>query len=180
MLALRSGMPVGPKSFLESIHVHVPLDTSVERQSLVIVNAPIAFAGGYVPIRNAVDGKPVPAHTRTLAPHQSPVVVHRTDTRTLVIRPNRGFIKSAWDQLGRSLNHPLALGERVELTGMTAEVTALTEDHRPAEVAFRFDVPLEDDSLCWLYWNGETYDWFTPPRVGETVTLNGHGAVPEI
>ncbi len=170
-LALRSGMPIGPKSLLESIHVNVPMDTSVEEQSVVIVNTPIVLAGGYLPIRNALAGRPVPAHTRTLAPHQPPVVVTRRDTQTLVIRPNRGFLKSPWDQLGRGVNHSMTLGERVELTGMTAEVTALTDDRRPAEVAFHFDVPLEDSSLLWLCWTGRTYEPFVPPVVGATVTL---------
>ncbi len=37
---------------------------------------------------------------------------------------------------------------------MTAGVVALTGDGRPAEVVFRFEVPLEDPSLSWLGYRG--------------------------
>ena len=134
-------------------------------------STPIVLAGGYLPIRNALEGRPVPAHTRTLAPHQPPLVIARPDGRTLAVRPKGGFLKSPWDQLGRGLNHSMTLGDRVELTGMTAVVTALTDDLRPAEVAFRFDVPLEDPSLLWLCWTGRKYEPFIPPIVGQSVTL---------
>jgi hypothetical protein len=55
----------------------------------------------------------------------------------------------------------------VELTGMTAEVTELTTDGRPAEVAFHFDVPLADDSLIWPCDRGGTFEPFTPPAIGQ-------------
>ena len=65
----------------------------------------------------------------------------------------------------------MSLGQRVELTGMTVTVTALTEDGRPAEAAFRFSVPLEDTSLRWLNWKDDMFQPFAPPAVGETVVL---------
>jgi hypothetical protein len=51
---------------------------------------------------------------------------------------------------------------------MTAEVIAMTGDGRPAEAAFRFDVPLEDPSLEWLCYRGGRFEPFTPPAVGES------------
>jgi hypothetical protein len=54
---------------------------------------------------------------------------------------------------------------------MTVEVTALTDDNRPAEAAFRFSVPLEDASLHWLCYRGKAFEPFTPPAVGETVEI---------
>ncbi len=65
------------------------------------------------------------------------------------------------------------MGERVKLTGMTAEVTQLTDDGRPAEVRFRFDVPLEDPSLCWLCYRYDQFVPFTPPPIGQTVDIPG-------
>jgi len=66
---------------------------------------------------------------------------------------------------------PDAVGERVVLTGMTATVTAITADGRPAEAAFRFDVPLEDASLRWLWWQDGEFRPFTPPAVGQTLEI---------
>ena len=58
-------------------------------------------------------------------------------------------------------------GQRVELTGMMAEVVELTEDGRPAEVVFRFDVPLEDPSLLWLCFRAGRFEPWTPPAIGQ-------------
>ena len=74
----------------------------------------------------------------------------------------------------------MALGHRVSLTGMTAEVTELTPDGRPAEVAFHFAVPLEDDSLIWLCDRGGTFEPFQPPAIGqaERIVVGGLLARP--
>ncbi len=172
-LAVRSAMPVGPRNLVERLGAHnVPMDDSVADQSVVIVTAPLPLAACYLPERRALDGLPVPAHTRVLAPsHPKPVVVHRPNVRTLIVRPGNGYLWMAIDQLARGPHHPMSLGERVELTDMTATVTALTEGGRPAEVSFEFRVPLEDASLRFLYWNDEEFAPFTPPPVGESVHL---------
>ena len=66
----------------------------------------------------------------------------------------------------------MSRGERVELTGMTAEVVELTDDGRPAEVAFRLKEPLEDDR-----WSGSataivaSKPLTRPAGVGERMTL---------
>ena len=62
-------------------------------------------------------------------------------------------------------------GERVELTGMTVEVTELTADGRPAEAIFRFDRELEDPMLVWLRSRRDGLVPFVPPPVGTSVTL---------
>ena len=66
----------------------------------------------------------------------------------------------------------MIVGQRVELTGMTAKVLTLTSDGRPDQVSFTFDVPLEDSSLRWLWWDERGFAPFVPPSVGETVELS--------
>ena len=58
---------------------------------------------------------------------------------------------------------------------MTATVLSLTEDGRPANVAFRFETPLEDESLRWICWQGGEFVPWAPPAVGEEVTLHFGG-----
>jgi hypothetical protein len=89
----------------------------------------------------------------------------------LVVRPEKGYLAWVADRIFRGMHHPLAVGEKVELMGMTVEITALTADGRPAEAAFRFAVPLEDTSLCWLCYRGKAFEPFTPPAVGESVEI---------
>ena len=65
----------------------------------------------------------------------------------------------------------MSLGQKVQLTGMTVEITRMTGDNRPYEATFRFDVPLEDASLRWLQFKNGAFIPFTPPAVGQKITL---------
>jgi hypothetical protein len=172
VLAVRCAMPIGPRSLVDGLQIRLPKEAELEGQTIVAVTAPLGFGIGYLPIKRALEGLSVPAHTWALAPYDRDfVAVRRTDEQTLVIRPKNGYLVLAGDRLPRGLQHPMSVGERVELTGMTAEVLALTEDGRPAEVAFRFSVPLEDPSLRFLRWESFAFIPFALPEVGETVEL---------
>jgi hypothetical protein len=102
------------------------------------------------------------------------VAIRRTDSRTLVVRPKDGYLAWFFDRLFRGERHPMTLGERVELTGMSVEVTALTEDGRPAEATISFAVPLEDRSLRWLQWREGEFVPFSLPPVGAAVEVYAH------
>jgi hypothetical protein len=150
-----------------------------------------------VPSLRASRGQPMPAHTRILAPGYYSVELTRIDERTVSVRPEYGYLVQpgaiVWgdrdpfplahpaygyqhgDGFFRSDAFPMALGERVELTGMSAEVAAVADDGRPAEARVVFDVPLEDSSLVWLQWDWEqnAYKAFALPAVGETIHISG-------
>jgi hypothetical protein len=170
-LPLRSAFPMGPNALGQRLFVHTALDQSVETQSVVIVNAPSPLHAGYLPLLRELEGAPVPRHTRILAPGQPAVTIRRPDAQSLAIRPERGYLDWVLDRLFRSEVRPMSLGHRVELTGLSVEVTDLTTDGRPAEAVFRFNVPLEDLSLCWLCFRDGRFVPFVPPAVGETVVL---------
>lgn len=67
----------------------------------------------------------------------------------------------------------MAVGRPVPLSRMTIQVTAVTQDGRPAEATFRFAVPLEDPSLRWVVWQNGGFVPFNPPRVGQKVVVSG-------
>lgn len=73
----------------------------------------------------------------------------------------------------RGKDHLVTLGHTVHLTGLTIQVTAVTEDGRPAEATFRFTVPLEDGSLRWVAWQEGSFAPFNLPGVGEKIVLPG-------
>jgi hypothetical protein len=171
LLPFRAAYPMGPTNLLARCLVRAPMDSALERQDLIIVNHPIPLLDAYLFAEREIKGLPLPRRVRILCSGWSPVSVRRTDASTLVIRPKRGYMPSIADQLFRNEEHPLSLGERVELTGMTVEVTELTADKRPAEATFRFTVPLEDPSLRWLQWKRGGFLPFTPPEVGQTVEI---------
>lgn len=172
-LPLRAAYPVGPEDYMDKFHVRTPLDASAADKAVVVINAPSAIHVGYIGALNMLEGRPVPKFTRVLTSGPAASTVSRPDARTLIVRPDGGYLVWLFDRLFREEGRDLKLGEQVALTGMIAEVTALTDDGRPAEVAFRFDVPLEDESLIWLRWNAdrETYEHCDPLEIGETKTF---------
>ena len=75
----------------------------------------------------------------------------------------------------RGADHPLSVGQRIHLPRMSVEVLAVDGKGFPVEAAFEFDVPLEDRSLRWLFWDWDDrhYKPFVVPAVGGTVELVG-------
>ena len=128
---------------------NAPLGEGAEERTVVIPNAPNVFLTSYMPATRALAGKSVPMRMRSLAANTFfPVPIHMTrqDERTLVVKPRGGF---PW-YLVRDRYHPLPVGHKIELTGITVEILALADEGWPLEVAYRFDGPLEDPSLLWL------------------------------
>jgi hypothetical protein len=170
-LPFRAANPAGPAWVMERLDVRAPLGSSVGDRTVVIVNAPSPVNACYLILHQELSGRPVPRHTRVLAPAIPAVILRRLDERTLAIRPRGGYLRWFLDQVFRSERRRFALGDRVMLTGMTVTVTDLTADGRPAEATFQFEVPLESPSLLWLCFRGDGFEPFTPPAVGEEVEI---------
>lgn len=169
-LPIRAAFPDGG-AMADRFGIQVAFDPSIEQQDLVLVNPPSVMHVAYFLAEREERGLPAPRRVRALASGRQAVAVSRPDERTLVVRPARGFISWKFEELLRDERNPMVVGERVELTGLTIEVTALTEDGRPGEAVFRFAVPLEDTSLHWLCWGPEGFVSFALPAVGSDVVL---------
>jgi hypothetical protein len=120
----------------------------------------------------------MPRYTRVLFPSFAAMEITCTDARTLVLRPERGYLVSPLDTIYRDSTRPMALGQRVVLPDVTITVTELTPDGRPAAVTCRFREPLEHPSLRWLCWRGDRYRPFIPPAVGATLRLPAPRLLP--
>jgi hypothetical protein len=175
-----------------------------ERRNMMVVNVPSPGHTLYLSSATSAYGQPTPERIRVLAPGYGSVDVTRVDSHTLTIRPANGYLVppgarggndgeplppahlaygyQQGDRFFRSSDHPIDLGYTVELTDMRVEVTALTEDGRPAEGRVEFAVPLEDPSLAWVQWDWEedTYVPFMLPDVGETVHIPGPFDTPMV
>ncbi len=170
-LPFRAANPLGPRWVEQRLYVHTPLGPAIGQKTLVIVNAPSPVNAGYVAFLQFLAGKPVPRHIRVLAPAIPAVAIRRLDNFTLEIRPDDGYIDWLLDRVFRGDRRPMALGEEVKLTGMTARVTDLTDDGRPAVATFRFDVPLESERLVWLCFKGQGFEPFSLPAVGQKTEI---------
>ena len=149
----------------------VPSDVSITTKSVVLVNPPLDPFAGYFLMYRVAAGEHRPKHLRWLTTGVTDVRIERVDERTLRIRPGAGFLSSTSQMMLRSLTHPMRLGERITLSGMTIEVSDLAPDGRPLEIVVRFAHQLEDPSLEWLKWDEHGYVPFQLPAVGETVVL---------
>ncbi len=170
-MVIRSRYPLGPDRLLPERLVQIDVSESVRDKDLCIVNAPLPAFTSHVLLRHQLEGRPAPKRLRVLAPALAPVRVHRSDDRTLVIAPARGFGDHILGRLFRTKDRPMKSGDHVQLQGLSIKVTRVQADGMPAEAVFRFDVPLEDDSLYWLRWKGRRLVPWTPPPVGKTVEL---------
>jgi hypothetical protein len=173
-LLIHSASPMGPREIIGSLQNIASFDESIENQDLIIVNPPSAFVSLTSLTAWAAEGQPLPRHMRILCSSLfRPVKVQRTDEKTIKVRPHVGYLVFVFDKLFRGDQHALSIGDRVELTGMSVEVTELTDDGRPAEAAFTFSVVLEDPSLRWLQYKEGSFVTFSPPAVGQSVELPG-------
>jgi hypothetical protein len=170
-MAVSSRFPLGSDKLAAHFSTHLNLDPSAAGQTVIIVNPPVALGASYVAVTAEAHGTAVPRHTRILAPGYAKVTIYRPSDNSLIVRPQWGFLAWIGDRIFRSIQYRFQLGEKVELTGFTAEVLEMTPDNRPAEVRFTFDVPLEDSSLRWFQCKNGNYVPFAPPSIGDTIEL---------
>ncbi len=170
----------------------LPSDTAARFQTVLIVSTPTYAVFTYSALMRLLYGEPYLSRTLVLGSGSRPLEIHRPDERTLLIRPAGGFLaplggsppgremaqvlfdqRCAFRTLDRLYrdHSPMTIGQRIKLLGVTAEITALTADGRPAEAAFRLGMKLETPLFRWLRWEDGEYVPFVLPAVGETLTL---------
>lgn len=149
----------------------LPDDEALEKQSLVFINGNELLVAYVIPVRQMTGGA-VPLFTSQLASMQDINQVTRVDDRTLEIQPALGFLAQGGDLLMNDTKLPFQVGQCIRWPAFDATVVQVTADGRPARVQFQFPVPLEDDSLRWVYWQDGLLQEFVLPAVGETVVVN--------
>jgi hypothetical protein len=169
----------------------LPADEMVGDQTLLVLHCPTYFVSIYGPLIQTFRRKPTFPRIFILGSSIEALHVGRPDDRTLVIRPEGGFLAEPgappsgvndqppidiryafpmFDLLFRDRT-PMTRGQRVAMNGLTADVIEITADGRPAEVSFHFAKPLDSPEYRWVRWRDGAYVPFDPPAVGETATL---------
>ncbi|MCP4566444.1 MAG: hypothetical protein GY841_02555 [FCB group bacterium] len=159
------------KELRQKVYVSLPNDPSLKDQSIIIVNGPLVFAASHLQVMQAAENLPVPKHTRILSPSFASIELNRIDDYTLILHPDGGYLKVILDALVCSRYKPLPVGHRIELSDLKIEVLSITSDGRPERIACQFGVPLEDNSLRWIFWQDGRYKSWTPLKVGQKVKL---------
>ncbi|HCH66920.1 MAG: hypothetical protein CL927_02605 [Deltaproteobacteria bacterium] len=116
-----------------------------------------------------------PQGVALLFPWWTDATVTREDAYTLVVEQEEGFLSRPIDRLFRDPSRvPFVANQRIKHFGMDVHVREITEDGRPAVVAFRFADPLEDQThrrFAILDLDGAEY--WTPPAIGTSVVVPG-------
>lgn len=151
----------------------LPSDPALAGQDLVIVNAPPTFVSSYLWLERWDDpARALPRRLRVLGSTFAPVIVQRPEPDTLVLQPVGGYFGDPFTANARGRAHPFAVGDGVSLDGLEVEVVGVA-DGLPTVVRMRFDVALEDASLRWVTWQGDSFVPFALPPVGGALALPG-------
>jgi hypothetical protein len=170
-LPIRARLPGALSRGVAKIDTLVPGDAALAGQDLVLVNVPFKYLCNFASVVRRSEGGLSPRHWYCLGVSSDDVIATRPDARTLVLRPAQGYLHHFEDTNVRSRRFPFQAGDRVELADVSITVLEVTDDGRPAEVAFAFAMPLEDVALRLVVWRDRAYQLFVPPPVGSSVTI---------
>lgn len=170
LLPARVYQPVVLTKMLSCV-TQAPAEPAFSRQTLVLV-ASHEFCSVYLPLQRTLEGRPAPAQVRLLSTAMAPLAVRRLDAQAVVVRREDGFLSHAMERMFLAPDRAWTVGDKVELPGFTAEVVSLTAEGLAREVAFRFPVALEDESLRWFTMRGGKFVPFEVPAVGDEVVVD--------
>ena len=168
--------------------LNLGLQTDVQEQTLVIVNAPNPASFIYVPYERALQQHPLPQAIRVLAPGFGPLTISRLDNRTIDIQSAHASLLTCPATYRLEIVHlyrylsdfrapgeRFSMGEQINLSGLCIRITATDPQGNPTRIQCRFDAPLEDTSLRWLQWDWkkECYRPFALPAIGQSAQLRG-------
>jgi hypothetical protein len=142
-----------------------------EQRDLVVVAAPDFYDVKLVPIVAALERRPAPVSLRALSFGPTPLRVARSDPRTLELTFEGGLLATPLLELYRARSLTLPVGSRVELHGLSIEVTSVTREGLVEKARFRFEHALEDARYRFVSWNGERFAPFAPPEPGRSVPV---------
>ncbi|MFH1717531.1 MAG: hypothetical protein ABIF19_09295 [Planctomycetota bacterium] len=195
--AARTRTPKMTSRVFNTFYSTVKVDPSIDLtdKTLVVVNAPYPFLFVGLPFFRAYWNEPLPERTRLLAPGFTPLEITRTGEKTLLVKAKTGNILSAdtsrkdikpnfayfyhhFNSLFRPVDMPFKIGERVELSDMSVEVTDVDKDGQPTQVSIEFSASLDDPALCWLQWHWQKrgsgyYSTFKVPGIGQEAHTKG-------
>ena len=157
---------------IERVSASLPSDPEFENKKFILVNTPLYWVFViWVIERRAVQGYFNPLIALTSGNNH--LIITRIDPHTIEIRADKGSL-TEYDLtfIKKNINFSMKSGQMVKLNDINIEILEIM-DGLPSAANFRFTVPLEDESLIWFCWENGTYVPFTPPEIGEAVTIEG-------
>ncbi len=140
-------------------------------RKVVLFAAPDAMVGLYPPLVRVWEGKPLPEAWLCFSYAPYPHRLTRVASDTLELEVLGGhMLETVFEQLIRSPDHPVNLGDRVQLDGVEVTVMGLDQG-RPQRLRLRFTEPIDGGGYTFLQWKGGRLDRLELPPVGQSVEL---------
>jgi hypothetical protein len=141
-------------------------------QTLIVVDSPDLLVCNHLPFwRGSAAFGELPRRLRCLGVARGTLKVERPDSRTLVLRPEGGYLGATMDGLYRTPSSRFSRGDRFELADCAFEILDVTDDGRPLSVQVRFASALEAPWHRFVVWRGEGYADFALPPVGGALSI---------
>jgi hypothetical protein len=135
-------------------------------RDVVFVTAPDYFATKLPQLSRRIEGRPLPRRWRALSFGPEPITVFRPDLHTLELTFDGGILSHPFLELYRDRRRAMLPGQRLELSGLSIEVLAVTDDGRLQRARFTFDQPLDAASFKFFAWKDDGFAPFELPKVG--------------
>lgn len=141
--------------------------------TIVLVNGEDFYFTGMLCQTRVSRREPLPARLLALAGTPDDVVLRRLDEQTLEVRLEAGFFSRVFNRIYRSSARPLHRGEHIDLVGIDVAVADTNAAREPTVAVFRFPTSLDSPEYRFRTWDATSaqYGAFTPPSVGEAVTV---------
>jgi hypothetical protein len=150
---------------------NIPSGPWARDKTVVLLNPPLDVFAVYLPPSRLARGLGMPGGFRWIATGETALSVERLDAQTLKVTPDGGFLSKSSQRMFRRSERHMAVGQRVQLSDVTFEVSALTADGRPAAAVAHFTRSLDSKDFVWLRWDVNAYRLFKLPDLGKSVRI---------
>ena len=158
---------------MEVASASVPDDAQLERRDLILVNpTDSVYLTTSIFTMRWGDGRTAPRRLRVLSHGATDVRVARVAEAVLLVEPVEGLFPDPFSRYHRSKERPFQIGDGVDLGDLRVEVLGVDQEGGgPSSIRYEFSERLEAERYLWMVWNGNRYEGWTPPAVGDEVVL---------
>ncbi|HVU01830.1 MAG TPA: hypothetical protein VHE30_08760 [Polyangiaceae bacterium] len=172
LLPVRSFGIAQVRAAIDRADMSIPSDAAVANRTVIFWNPPADPFASYIPVTRAARHVTRPKTLRWVATGETAVHVTRVDARTVLVKPDRGYLLLPSEKLFRNTaRHPFTVGQVIQVPEMQVTIRAVTSDGRPETAEIRFDHPLEDPGYLFMAWIGGGYTPFPAPALGSEMTI---------
>lgn len=138
------------------------------QEHFLLLNPPSGEAVYYFPVTRQFHGMRNPATIDALGPNNQAMTISRPDVQTLRVTVEGGFKGTITRDVRRQ---PFKPGDTARMGDVLVTVEALTPDHWPLTVSYRFPNDLQNPHWRFFAWQDDGLHAVDVPKVGDTLQI---------